>query len=439
MLCDDRRPPQPCYVRRRDLLRPRWSLDGRGVPHIFRGLAECARGVRLDTTHDTGAKVQSQHVMKQRAMRSTFGRELRRPDATGSTQFRTIVCQRSDPRWKRYIALLENAGFPVPAFALPSFTAASGQATRLVVLEREDGEVLWAAAAEVGRSRILPWRRIVRLPRFGPGITPQIRDGVVSALIELAATERALRVHVEIFAPRPEDRNALTEALAHRKFQVASHQRCYASTVFIDLRGSEQEILATFHSKTRRDIRAISKYPLECRPITEPKLSDRLNELLGISMSRTGGRFDETRWTDVLAFVATDPTRAALIGVFRTDIVGTEALVGYVLGYRHADTVQYSVAACARLADMRAPLLYAPTWELMRWGKRNGARWFDFGGVTTGSRASGDRAAGISDFKRYFCANVQSVAAEMVFSPVPRLSRLAAFVSAMASRLPFSG
>ena len=221
-----------------------------------------------------------------------------------------------------------------------------------------------------------------------------------------------------------------------RDFEVALHPRTYSSTIFVDLRASEEKILASFHSKTRRDIRALSKYPLECRPITDPLLSSRMNELLGISMGRTGGRFEETSWTGVLDFIATDPSRAALVGVFRTDVSGPAALVGYVLGYRHAQTVQYSTAACARLADIRAPLLYAPTWELIRWGKRNGAHWFDFGGITAGSLASGERSGGISDFKRYFCAHESTVGGEMVFSPVPRLSRLAASASALVSRQP---
>ena len=373
--------------------------------------------------------------MKQRTEQGTAARS-----ATGSVgieplQYHVVICRRSDSNWGKYTSHLERSGFPVPAFALPSFPPSLGQLRTLAVLEREDGEVVWAAVAEVGRSRVLPWRRIIRIPRFGPGVTSDFRECVVNALVDLAVEEHALRVHVEVFEPDPDRRLALTNALAHRAFKVAMDARSYSSTVFIDLRVSEAELLSSFHSKTRRDIRAIAKYPLECRPITDPSLARRMNELLGVSMTRTGGRFEETRWVDVLGFIAANPTRAALLGVYRTDIAGAEALVGYVLGYRHGDTVEYSIAACARLADIRAPLLYAPTWELMRWGKRNGAIWFDFGGITSGSRASGDRAGGISDFKRYFSPEVTPVGADMVFSPVPRLSSFAASVSTLISRL----
>lgn len=369
-------------------------------------------------------------------MQSTSDRSVTWRGTANALNLRVGVCQRSDRGWATSIARLDCAGFPVPAFALPSFPIALGQSTKLVLLDRDGREVVWAAAVEIERSRILPWRRIIRLSRFGPGITPEIRDSVVSALVEVAATERALRLHVEVFEPDPETQLVITKALANRGFEAAPYSRSYASTVFIDLRGTDDQILASFHSTARRHIRALAKHQLQCHPITDPALSARMNELLGVSMSRTGALFEETRWVEVLAFIAAHPSRAALLGVFRTDMVGAEALVGYVLGYRHGDTVEYSIAACARLVEIRAPLLYAPTWELMRWGKRNGARWFDFGGITAGSRASGDPAGGISDFKRYFFARETTLGGEMIFSPVPRLSRLAAAMSAMMSRRP---
>ena len=389
----------------------------------------------LDGPDDERAKVQSRHFMKQRTEQDISALSATGQDGPGITRFRATVCQREDRAWAIYARQLEERGFPLPAFAVPFFPTAIDQSPTLVVLERDIGEVVWAAAVEVGRSRILPWRKIIRVPRFGPGITPQIQERVICALVDLAVEARALRMHVEVFEPDAHHRLALIDVLAERGFERTPNPRSYSSTIFIDLRESEEKLLTSFRSKTRRDIRAIAKYPLECRPITDPALASRMNALLGISMGRTGGRFEETHWTDVLAFIATNPGRGALLGVFRTDVRGADALVGYVLGYRHGDTIQYSTAACARLSDIRAPLLYAPTWELMRWGKRNGAQWFDFGGITSGSRATGERSGGISDFKRYFSEHVTEVGTEMVFSPAPRLSRIAAWISSRISRL----
>ncbi len=305
----------------------------------------------------------------------------------------------------------------------------------LVGLLAADGELAWASVAESSRSRIVPWRPILRVPRFGPGLSPALRDVAIDALIQFAGRHRALRVHVATFEPEDETRGALRQALAQRGFVVAEHAFSYQNTVLIDLRRSEETVFATFHAKTRRDVRALGKAGLLCAEIMDATLSARMNELLGISMGRTGGRFVPTRWADVIEFIAREPTRAALIGVFRPDREGPDSLVGYVLGYRHGNMVQYGIAACARLTDVRAPLLYAPTWELMRWGQRNGAEWFDFGGVTSGTLAKGDRAGGISEFKRYFRSEITPVSMEMIFTPSPLLSQMARSLSAVGTAL----
>ena len=346
-----------------------------------------------------------------------------------------IICRNADSEWKDYVGSLEATGFPIPVSATPSFPVDAGSERWLIGLRDADGKIVWASIAESSRSRIVPWRQIIRFLRFGPGLPPGLRDAAMDSLVHFATTQRALRMHVAMYEPDDGKRHTLVQGLARRGFRPESNPRSYAKTVLIDLRLNEESILASFHTKTRRDIRALGKAGLICREISDAGLSARMNVLLGISMGRTGGHFHAMHWAEVITFIAQEPRRAVLIGVFRPDIDGPLSLVGYVLGYRHGDTVQYGVAACARLTDVRAPLLYAPTWELMRWGKRNGGDWFDFGGVTSGTRASGDPAGGISEFKRYFRSEITPVGEEMVYSASPRLNRLARSVSAAASFL----
>ena len=323
----------------------------------------------------------------------------------------------------------------MPAFSILSFPGSAAAERWLIGVGPSEAELAWGAVAESSRSRIVPWKRIVRFRRFGRGLSPRQRDAAFDAIVEFAARSHALRVHVSIYEPDELSRHALIDGLAARGFTPAVHRQAYTDTVLIDLRQSEEALLQSFHAKTRRDIRALEKAGLSCRAITDPSYSVRMNELLGISMARTGGRFTAVGWDEILAFISREPSRAALLGVFRSDLAGPEALVGYVLGYRHGDTIEYGVAACARLSDIKAPLLYAPTWELMRWGRRHGGEWFDFGGVTGGTRTAGDRAGGISEFKRYFRSDVTVVGEEMVYSPSPWLSRAAAGVSAASSFL----
>jgi lipid II:glycine glycyltransferase (peptidoglycan interpeptide bridge formation enzyme) len=116
--------------------------------------------------------------------------------------------------------------------------------------------------------------------------------------------------------------------------------------------------------------------------------------------------------------------------VFKRDASGPEALRGFVLGCRHGDTVEYRVAASTRPVGSSVPLLYAPTWELIRWARSVGATTFDFGGIASGTAGPGDARSGISDFKRYFSRNEVEVGGEGVFEP----SRWRAAAAAAVSR-----
>jgi lipid II:glycine glycyltransferase (peptidoglycan interpeptide bridge formation enzyme) len=63
------------------------------------------------------------------------------------------------------------------------------------------------------------------------------------------------------------------------------------------------------------------------------------------------------------------------------------------------------------------PLMYIVMWDLIRWAKREGAAWFDFGGVTQGASDSEDPLRRISDFKRRFCQNDILLGEEWIFEP----------------------
>jgi lipid II:glycine glycyltransferase (peptidoglycan interpeptide bridge formation enzyme) len=79
--------------------------------------------------------------------------------------------------------------------------------------------------------------------------------------------------------------------------------------------------------------------------------------------------------------------------------------------------------------------MYAVVWDLIRWAKENGARFFDFGGITVGSHGSNDPLGGISDFKRYFSERVVEVGAEWSFEPRPLQAYAARMVSSAAAFL----
>ena len=76
---------------------------------------------------------------------------------------------------------------------------------------------------------------------------------------------------------------------------------------------------------------------------------------------------------------------------------------------------------------MKAPLGYPLLWDLILWSKRQGANWFDLGGVTFGDKAT-DPLKGISDFKRYFSRTVEDLSEEWVMEVRPKRARVAGAV-----------
>ncbi len=115
---------------------------------------------------------------------------------------------------------------------------------------------------------------------------------------------------------------------------------------------------------------------------------------------------------------------------------GPDALLSFVWARVHGLSADYHVAASTRLTGNSVPLGYAPAWDVIRWAKSRGARYFDFGGITDGHYGdSADALGGIYDFKRYFTQDVVVVVEEWVLEPSGQKARVANFVSINARRI----
>lgn len=306
--------------------------------------------------------------------------------------------------------LLAN-GCALPIEAATGFPVRSGTARALVEVGLA-GVNRWAAVLESSQSRAAPWRSVARLVRVSGVASVAEGRSVAARIAALAVTLGALRMHVEILDVEPHRRERLASALRERGFVRASAPRRYARTIRVDLAAGEDAILAGFHATCRRHIRTFYKKGLRVSAVTDPALAPRLQSLLEESMARSGGTAPPPDWPAFLRFVEGAPDRARLLGAFREDVRGPTALVGYVVGLRHADAVEYATAASTRLDTLKVPLLYAPAWELIRWAKGTGASWFDFGGVLT--VAADDPRRGISQFKRMFSEEEIDVGDEFV-------------------------
>jgi hypothetical protein len=333
--------------------------------------------------------------------------------------------------WRAREAELDAAGFPLPFWhrALGVACAEEGP-WRLLVVRDAMATTRFGLAVHEGASRALPGHRILRVRRLGAA-GGRARSAGLAALVDHARrAPRILRVEIGAFARDACARAELERDLAAHGFAASPSPRLYSDTLAVDLEPDEAGMLASFHKQTRKNLRRIEREPYALRAVVDPSFAPRLDELVAETMARTAGPYAREDWATRIAAAATEPRLSRLVGLFREPGQGAEALLAFGWACHHGDHVEYCTTASTRLPGSRLPLTYALAWDLIRWARASGARWFDFGGVTPGGLSSDDPLGGISDFKRSFSRTVVTVGSEWIFEPSPTRARVARAVTA---------
>lgn len=305
-----------------------------------------------------------------------------------------------------------------------------------VGLRAPDGGWAGAFAMHAAASRALPGYRLLRIERFGEGVPRTLWASAVDALAEVARSEpRVLRLSVEVFSREAETRAGLGELLARAGFARMADCRNYSRTLTLDLRPTEPALFASLSRNTRRNIRSVEKLPVQVRTIDDRRMADRLEVLSRETFARTGARYEALwDWPGVIEVSRRFPDAARLVGLFRTDREGPDALLGFSWGWWNGESVSYAVGASTRPADLPGVKVgYPMMWDLIQWARRTGAAWFDLGGVSEGRAGSGDPVGGISDFKRFFSMEAAEVAEDWELEPRWLPARLGRFVNVCAA------
>ena len=341
------------------------------------------------------------------------------------------------PERARCEAALLAAGLPLPVQHRTEWALAHPGRTLWFVAVKAAGAGYQAGfAVDMSRSRAMPGHVLFSVEKFGAALSEGARAAGLRALAHLGRSRpRVLRVHVQVYAQDRGIRERVGTLLQELGFRSAAQARTYRDTVLVDLAPDEDGILATFRRSTRRNIRQIAEQPFEVRTIARPAPVGRLEALLGESLARTGGAPQHEDWGAVTALSDRCPDLSRLAGLFRTDVTGPEALVAFAWGLNHGSYVDNPATGMTRLSGLRTPFTYALIWDLIRWAKRVGAAWFDFGGVTLGRLSEGDPLGGISDFKRGFSSTIVAVGEEWTLEPNPLRGQLAAALSSASSRV----
>jgi len=330
--------------------------------------------------------------------------------------------------WRETQEELVRMGFRIPlwnSLAWAKFGAQSRRGrNRLLTVRDGAGRAMGSVAIATYSSRVLPGHRSLRVERLDGEWPEASLEAMVRELGRIAREDpKALRMSVRVFSRG--DRQRAAEVLERHGFQRSAQPESYSHTLTLDLQRDEQAIFAGLHKTARKNLRQVVGCGLFARPLTDVQYAERIGALEDESMARSGGARRKVDWGSVLELSRRYPELSRISGLFLAkNELRPEALVAFAWGTMQGDHASYTAAGTTRLPHLKISLSYPLVWDLVLWAKREGASWFDLGGVTVGDSAA-DRLKGISDFKRYFSRTVEEVSEEWVLEPHPAKTRLA--------------
>jgi len=331
--------------------------------------------------------------------------------------------------WERELV---DAGFMLPFQHRVAYAELEPDPGPLFFIIRQtSGAACGGFAAQRRRSHALPGHTLLRVERFGEGVrSSQARAAAIGALADVSRhLPRVLRTYVGIFSEDVTVQGDIEAHLGRAGFTKNPDRRGYSRTAVVDLRPDEDAILASLHKTARSNIRAISRFPLEVRPVDTLEYVERMQGLLTEAFARTGGETEREDWPSLLRFSARYPQLSRVVGLFRSDRTGPESLLAFVHGLHHGNHAEYSAGATSRDSEIRVSQTYALVWDLLRWARQYGATFFDLGGITSPVNDGSDPLRGISAFKRYFTKEELYVGDEWVLEPSALKSSLARMVA----------
>ncbi|MEY4417544.1 MAG: hypothetical protein RIQ53_4837 [Pseudomonadota bacterium] len=285
--------------------------------------------------------------------------------------------------------------------------------------------------------RAMPGHRILRVERYGANPdAASLRTGLLAMQALCRSIPRVLRLEFGVFSRDAAVHETVAQAASALGWRPLTPPRHgYAHTLALELGPDEDTLMTGFSRSVRRNIRAPAKHGLHLAPVTSADCAPRMDALLAETFARTGGAVPACDWAQVIAFSSAHPGLSRISGCWADPRQRPSDLMSFAWGCHHGDHVAHTSAAATRQHDSNLALSYATSWDLIRWARREGCRWFDFGGVTEGQLGSDDRLGGISDVKRLFGGTPVTVGSEWVFEPSPRKARLADVVSTLAQGL----
>jgi hypothetical protein len=291
----------------------------------------------------------------------------------------------------------------------------------------EDNNLITGFAISINNSKAMPGAKIGRIERFGRALHAQLNIDPGYLLTQIIkGIPNLIRLVVEIYDEDEERRSSLIKKIEMAGAQRPHLARQYSSTLFVDLKESDEQLLKSLGQHTRRAIASTKKRGGIVHKIDGKNYINRMKVILDQTFQRTGGTIPPDIDFDAMCREAVDGLNSLLVGVFWPGRSSPQDLVAFAWARHHGDIVCYDVAASERAEDIGStPLMYILFWELFHWARQRNALWVDLGGVINPDESPDHPLYGISAFKRRLSKDERIVGAELWFEPVTILSLMA--------------
>lgn len=246
--------------------------------------------------------------------------------------------------------------------------------TPLYVLAYADGELVGGAQILTRRFPVLG--SVGYLP-YGPLVAPgapaaeDIRWALVDALVLLS--RRRLRI---LFIQPPEGAEETSNELLRRGFRPSSAGIAPQGSIRIDLTADLAEIRSRFGKRLKSWTNRWESRGVTVRPGTEADVA-LLAELMGSSAQHQG-------YTplplDYITALYRELAATGHVVLFVGEVDGAPVAVDLMTGC--GEMVRGRLSGFDRSSEaMRMSVPAAIRWEMIKWAKAQGYRWFDFGGL----------------------------------------------------------
>jgi lipid II:glycine glycyltransferase (peptidoglycan interpeptide bridge formation enzyme) len=207
------------------------------------------------------------------------------------------------------------------------------------------------------------------LPRGPVPATQSALSGLLPAIDRLCRSRRAAFLSIE---PDWADGDSEREALRRNGLRPGARTIQPPRTILVDLRGTEDELLARMKPKTRYNIRLAAKHEVAVAASEDIAAFARLMDTTGLRDSFAV--HSESYYRAAYAAFTPHQTVELFLASFRGEIIS--GLMAFAWGNR----AWYLYGASSNLhREVMAP--YLLQWEAMRWARSRGCGFYDLWGI----------------------------------------------------------